>query len=79
LLQKKTKTLLISLEQDISKLDEVSVEGYRKGSQRLATSNISRITAEELDKQPVQDPIQALEGRIPVWWLPKLRVYPERV
>ncbi len=60
-----TKTLTITLVPDISKLDEVSVEGYRKGSQRLATSNISKISGEELMKQPVSNPLQALEGRVP--------------
>jgi TonB-linked SusC/RagA family outer membrane protein len=55
----------ITLVPEISKLDEVSVEGYRKGSQRLATSNISKISGEELAKQPVSNPFQALEGRIP--------------
>lgn len=64
-IKKGMKDIIVSLENDISKLDEVSVEGYRKGSQRLATSNISRVTAEELGKQPVLNPLQALEGRIP--------------
>lgn len=63
--RKGANNLIITMEEEVSKLDEVSVEGYRKGSQRLATSNISRITAEELDKQPVQNPLQALEGHIP--------------
>lgn len=62
---KNTIKLSISLSPDISKLDEISVEGYRKGSQRLATSNISKISGDELMKQPVSNPMQALEGRIP--------------
>jgi len=62
---KGTTKLSISLSPDISKLDEISVEGYRKGSQRLATSNISKISGDELMKQPVSNPLQALEGRIP--------------
>lgn len=62
---KNKKDLIISLEQEISKLDEVTVEGYRKGSQRLNTGNLAKITREELDKQPVQNPLQALEGRLP--------------
>jgi len=62
---KTNKTLVISLEQDISKLDQVSVEGYRKGSRRNGTGNLSVITSEDLEKQPVQNPLQALEGRIP--------------
>lgn len=63
--RKNITRLSITLVPEISKLDEVSVEGYRKGSQRLATSNISRITGDELMKQPVSNPLQALQGRIP--------------
>lgn len=65
LVGKNTKKINLSLEQNISKLDEVSVEAYGKGSQRTATSNKSRVTGEELMKQPVFDPIQALIGRVP--------------
>lgn len=62
---KDTKKLVITLEKVMSKLDEVKVEGYRTGSQRLSTSDISSITSAELEKQPVQNVFQALEGRIP--------------
>lgn len=55
----------IVLEEDISKLDEVAIEAYRENSQRLSTSNISRVSADELAKQPVLNPLQALQGRIP--------------
>jgi TonB-linked SusC/RagA family outer membrane protein len=62
---KTTQKLIISMEEAISKLDVVAVEGYRTGSRRVATSDVSSITAAELEKQPVQSPMQALEGRIP--------------
>jgi TonB-dependent SusC/RagA subfamily outer membrane receptor len=65
LVTKNTKKLVITLDKVVSKLDEVVVEGYRTGSLRLSTSDISSITSAELEKQPVQSPIQALEGRIP--------------
>ncbi|WP_158280796.1 SusC/RagA family TonB-linked outer membrane protein [Pararcticibacter amylolyticus] len=55
----------IVLKEDASKLDEVAIEAYREGSQRLSTSSIGRVTSEELAKQPVQNPLQALMGRIP--------------
>ncbi len=61
---KNRDNILVSMDLDVSKLDEISVEGYRKGSQRLATSNISRVTGEELVKQPVDNPLLALQGRI---------------
>ena len=62
---KGTKRLVVTLDKALSKLDEVVVEGYRKGSERLSTGNISSVSSEELDKQPVQDPLQALQGRMP--------------
>lgn len=62
---KNTKKINLSLDQDISRLDEISVEAYGKGSQRISTSNKSRVSGEELMKQPVFDPIQALVGRVP--------------
>lgn len=65
LVPKDVKKLVITLEQDISKLDEVSVEGYRQGSQRIATSSITKVDGEELMKQPVLNPLQALIGRVP--------------
>jgi len=63
--KKNMAVVTIILTPDISKLDEVTVEGYRKGSQRYNTGNISKISSEELMKQPVSNPLQALEGRIP--------------
>ncbi|RKR84009.1 TonB-linked SusC/RagA family outer membrane protein [Mucilaginibacter gracilis] len=65
IMHKTTKKFIISMEQDISKLDEVSVEGYRTDSKRLSTSDITMVTASDLEKQPVQDVLQALEGRVP--------------
>lgn len=55
----------IQLQLSDARLDEVTVQAYGKGSRRLATSNISGISGDELVKQPVSDPMQALIGRIP--------------
>lgn len=62
---KNTETLSINLSQVISKLDEISVEGYRTTSRRTATGSIATIGSEELMKQPVSNPFQALIGRLP--------------
>ncbi|MDR6782908.1 SusC/RagA family TonB-linked outer membrane protein [Pedobacter africanus] len=56
---------IIALQLSDARLDEVTVQAYSKGSRRLATSNISGISGDELVKQPVSDPMQALIGRIP--------------
>ena len=55
----------VTLKEDVSELDEVVVNaGYYKTSQKLATGNISRITAADIEKQPVLDPFQAMQGRM---------------
>lgn len=59
------KTVTIQLQLSDARLDEVTVQAYGKGSRRLATSNISGVSGDELIKQPVSDPMQALIGRIP--------------
>ncbi|WP_316832972.1 SusC/RagA family TonB-linked outer membrane protein [Pedobacter aquatilis] len=48
-----------------SKLDEVQVTAYGKTSQRLSTGNISSVSASDLEKSPVTNPLLALQGRMP--------------
>lgn len=45
--------------------DVVVSTGYWKTTQRLNTGNIAIVTAAEIEKQPVMNPLQALQGRIP--------------
>lgn len=47
-----------------SKLDEVQVIAYGTTTQRLSTGNITTIKAEEIGKQPVSNPLMALQGRV---------------
>ncbi|MBZ9632005.1 SusC/RagA family TonB-linked outer membrane protein [Salegentibacter sp. LM13S] len=55
----------IQLEEDISALGEVQINaGYYNTTRRESTGNISRVTAEEIELQPVVSPIQALQGRM---------------
>jgi TonB-linked SusC/RagA family outer membrane protein len=55
----------IQLEEDISALGEVQINaGYYTTTERESTGNISRVTAEEIELQPVVSPIQALAGRM---------------
>ena len=49
-----------------SELDEVVVnKGYYYESKRLSTGNVSTVKAEEIEKQPVNNPLLALQGRVP--------------
>jgi TonB-linked SusC/RagA family outer membrane protein len=49
----------------VDDLDKVQIQAYGKTNRRLATGNIATVTAEEIEKQPVMNPLQALQGRVP--------------
>jgi TonB-linked SusC/RagA family outer membrane protein len=55
----------IKLYPTTSKLDEVKVIAYGQTSQRLSIGNVSSINAKDIENQPVNNPLLALEGRIP--------------
>src|SRR5690606_30813690 len=55
----------IVLQESDHLLDETIVQAYGTTSRRLNTGNIARISAAELEKQPLSNPLGALQGRIP--------------
>lgn len=55
----------IRLKDDASLLNEVMVIGYGTTTKRLNTGNVGKVTAEDIAKQPVNNPLAALEGRVP--------------
>ncbi|HTI93279.1 MAG TPA: SusC/RagA family TonB-linked outer membrane protein [Puia sp.] len=60
----KTSFPMIQLEEATDGLDQVVVQGYGRTTQRLTTSDIGKVTAAEIAKQPVRDPLLALEGKV---------------
>jgi TonB-linked SusC/RagA family outer membrane protein len=48
-----------------SPLDEVKVIAYGQTTERLSVGNINSVTAKEIEKQPISNPLIALEGRVP--------------
>ncbi len=59
------REIMIAMEDDISSLGEVQINaGYYSTTKRESTGNISRVTAEEIELQPVISPLQALQGRM---------------
>lgn len=48
-----------------SSLDQAVVKGYYTTTKRLNTGNVATVKGEDIQKQPVSDPILALEGRVP--------------
>jgi len=61
----KGATILTRLNVNVSDLDAAVVQGYGTTSRRLTTGNIAKVTAEEIEKQPVINPLQALQGKVP--------------
>lgn len=59
------KDIVISLEADISNLSEVVVIPYGSTTQKLNTGAISVVTSKDIENQPIANPIEALEGRVP--------------
>lgn len=59
------QNIAITLKIADNKLDEAVVEGYGTTSQRLATGNITTVTAKEIEHHPVMNVLQALQGRVP--------------
>ena len=56
----------IQLQQDITTLGEVTINaGYYNTTRREQTGNIARVTAAEIERQPVTNPLAALQGRMP--------------
>ncbi|MGS2762240.1 SusC/RagA family TonB-linked outer membrane protein [Sinomicrobium sp. M5D2P9] len=58
-------TIDVVMEEDVTALGEVTVNaGYYTVKEKERTGNISRVTSEEIELQPVVSPIQALQGRM---------------
>lgn len=62
---KANSPVLVKLVNMVSKLDETIVIGYGTTTRRLNTGSVSRVTAEEIIRQPVSNPLAALEGQVP--------------
>jgi TonB-linked SusC/RagA family outer membrane protein len=48
-----------------NELDKVVVQAYGITSKRLATGNIASVSAEEIEKHPVMNPVRILQGMVP--------------
>lgn len=58
------KSLIIQLIQDIGNLDQVQIIAYGTVSKRLNTATVSTVTVEVLAQQPVNNVLNALNGRM---------------
>lgn len=57
--------LLVILQRSESPLDNVQIVAYGTNTQRFNVGNVSTVTAKDIAKQPVNDPLLALHGRVP--------------
>ncbi|RFM34679.1 SusC/RagA family TonB-linked outer membrane protein [Chitinophaga silvisoli] len=58
------KTINITLSIAENKLDETVVIAYGTTTQRVNTGTVAKVKAEEIETQPVSNPLAALEGRV---------------
>ncbi|MBO9573270.1 MAG: TonB-dependent receptor plug domain-containing protein, partial [Chitinophagaceae bacterium] len=57
--------LIVALQKSISELDEVQYVAYGTTSKRFNVGNTATIKGEDLEKQPVNNPLFALPGKVP--------------
>ncbi|MEM6734554.1 MAG: SusC/RagA family TonB-linked outer membrane protein [Bacteroidota bacterium] len=58
-------TLNVTLEESVSQLDEVVLNaGYYKVSQKERTGNISKVDTEIIERQPINNPLSAIQGNV---------------
>lgn len=66
LLSVKGKTVFsVALGQKVGELDETVVIAYGTTTKRFTTGNVSSVKAVDIERQPVQNPLLALQGRVP--------------
>lgn len=62
----KNKTFITTqLKVAVGNLDELQVIAYGTTSKRFSTGNVTTIKASDIEKQPVNNPLLALQGRVP--------------
>src|SRR5690606_37614931 len=60
-----TKELSLILQDEITNLDDVRLNaGYYTVKERERTGSIAKVTAEEIELQPIVSPLEALQGRM---------------
>jgi TonB-linked SusC/RagA family outer membrane protein len=56
---------VIDVKMKNSPLDEMQIIAYGRTSKRFQTGNVTSVKADDIEKQPVNNPLLALEGRVP--------------
>ncbi|HLZ15714.1 MAG TPA: SusC/RagA family TonB-linked outer membrane protein, partial [Cyclobacteriaceae bacterium] len=67
----------VELQQDVRRLTEVVINaGYWLVKEKEQTGSIAKVSAEEFGKQPVNNPLQALQGKMPGVYIQQLSGIP---
>jgi len=61
----KDLTLSLVMRNSTSSLDQIQIIAYGTESKRFSVGSVSTVTAEEIEKQPVTNPLLALQGQAP--------------
>ncbi len=59
------RKLVITLKDATNELDKVVVQAYGTTNKRLSTGNIGSVSGDEIRKQSLMNPIQAIQGLVP--------------
>jgi len=59
------RSLLVQLNMQVSALDETVVIAYGTTTKRMLVGNISTVKGDDIARQPVNNPLFALQGRVP--------------
>lgn len=57
--------LLITVNPRVGQLDETLVIGYGTTTRRTSTGNVHKVSKEEINRQPVANPLSTLAGKVP--------------
>lgn len=58
-------SLKLVLSQSVSALDQVQVIAYGTESKRFSVGSVSSVSAKDIEKQPITNPLLALQGQVP--------------
>lgn len=58
------RNVVIQIQSAVGKLDAAIIIAYGKTTRRLSTGNVTKISNEEIERQPVSNPLATLQGRV---------------
>src|SRR5665213_2682054 len=57
--------IIVNVKTKVSPLDEVQVIAYGNTTRRFNTGSVTKVTSEQINEQPISNPLAALQGRVP--------------